>query len=307
MVRNLTQRVTGYGLLLAAALCYGTFGVWSRLMGPSFAPFYQSWVRGIIILLVLTPLILATKAFRRIDRRDWGGLSVYIGFTIFTQVPLYYAFNNAPIGTVQLVFYSLFVLSAYAYGRLFLGELITGVKLVAMALAFVGLAIVFGVSVLAFAPLGLVLAAANGVASGGEMSATKHISHAYSPAYLAFLSWAAVIVTHLPLSLALGEPQPIPQLSWVWLWLVIFAVVNALAFWLGIWGFKYVDASIGSLLGLTEVVFSVAFGAVIFGERQSWLVLVGGLCIMVAAMLPDVVALVQRRRSGPVTPLGREL
>lgn len=297
----------GYSLILASAILFGTYGVWARLMGDSFDPFYQAWARGLIIIILMLPLMFAVKIFRKIERKDWPHVGLYIAFCIFTQVPLYYAFNNAPIGTVQLIFYAMFVITAYIVGRVYLGERVTKIKLLSMALAFVGLGIVFGVSVIAFAPLGLALAALNGVASGGEVSSSKKVSDKYSPALLVFWGWVFTVATHLPISLLLGEAQPLPQLNEAWLWMLIYTVVNAAAFWLVIVGFKFVDASIGSLIGLMEVIFSIVFGALIFHETITWSVWVGGALIIFAAMLPDLLNLIKGKRpSEPVEPV-REL
>ncbi len=288
--------IRGYALVLASALLFGTYGVWSRLMGDTFPPFYQAWVRSILIILIMLPFMLATKSFRKIKREDWPALSVFIGFCVFTQVPIYYAFNHAPIGAVQLIFYSMFVITAYIVGRFYLGEKITKIKLLSMALAFVGLALVFGSAVIAFAPLGLALAMLNGIASGGEVSSSKKIESKYTPALVVFWGWVFTLVTHLPLSLLLGEQQIGVHFDRAWLWLLVYSVVNAAAFWLVIVGFRYVDASVGSLIGLMEVVFGVLFGAIIFHEVLDWTVYVGGLIILIAVMLPDLINIVQNKR-----------
>lgn len=297
----------GYSMILGAALLFGTYGVWSRLMGNTFPPFYQAWVRSILIILIMLPFMLANKSFQKIKREDWPALGIFIAFCVCTQVPLYYAFNHAPIGTVQLIFYSMFVVTAYGVGRFYLGETITKIKLLSMVLAFVGLAFVFGGAVIAFAPLGLGLAMLNGVASGGEVSSSKKIENKYSPALIVFWGWVFTLITHLPISLLIGEKQVPIQFDHAWLWLLIYSVVNAAAFWLVIVGFRYVDASVGSIIGLMEVVFGVLFGAIIFHEVLSWSVYVGGLIILIAAMLPDLTNILQNRRTKtPVEPV-REL
>lgn len=286
----------GYSLIAASALLFGTYGIWSRLMGESFDPFYQAWVRGLIIIILMLPFLLVGKRFRKIERKDWPQVGIYLGFTLFTQVPLYYAFNAIPIGTAQLIFFAMFVIAAYIVGRVYLGERITKIKLISMIVAFVGLGVVFGVSVLALAPLGLALAALNGVAAGGEIASSKKISDKYSPALLIFWGWVLTVVTHLAVSLLVGEAQPVPQFNEAWLWLFIYALVNAAAFWLVIVGFKYVDASIGSLIGLMEVIFGIVFGALVFHEAITWSVWVGGILILSAAMLPDLHSIIKRRR-----------
>jgi drug/metabolite transporter (DMT)-like permease len=297
----------GYSIILLSALLFGTYGVWSRLMGDSFGPFYQTWVRSLLIILVMLPFMLVGKSFRKIAREDYPKLSLYVVFCVCTQVPLYYAFNHAPIATVQLIFYSLFIMTAYVVGRVYLGEHITKIKLASMLLAFIGLGVVFGVSIITLAPLGLALAAFNGVASGGEVASSKKLSNNYSPALLVFWGWVCTFIIHLVISLLLGEPQYVPQFNAAWLWLFVYAIVNAAAFWLVITGFRHVDASIGSLIGLMEVVFAVLFGALVFHESLTWSVLVGGCLIIIAAMLPDLLNVITHKKTGEAVEPIREL
>lgn len=247
-------------------------------------------------MLMMLPYLIATKSLRKIERRDWPRFSVYIGLTIATQAPLYYAFNNASIGVVQLIFYATMLITTYAFARWYVGEHISRIKLIAAICAFAGLVLVFGTSVLVFSPLGLALAFANGFASGGEMTSTKVIPHKYSPALIAWYGWVFILLTHLPLSLVFENQVPF-HLNKAWLWLAVYAVVNMLAFWLGLIGYKLVDASIASLIGLLEIIFAIIFGAVIFHEGLSWPVYVGGAVVIVAAMLPDVVRILDNRRS----------
>lgn len=289
--------IRGYAMVFASAILFGTYGVWSRLMGNTFPPFYQAWVRSILIMLIILPFMLKTKSFCRIKRQDWPALGIFIAFCVFTQVPLYYAFNHAPIGAVQLIFYSMFVVTAYIVGRFYLGERITKIKMISMVLAFVGLAFVFGSAVIAFAPLGLGLAMLNGVASGGEVSSSKKIENKYPPSLVVFWGWVFTLFTHLPISILIGEKQVPISLTHAWLWLVVYAFVNAAAFWLVIVGFRYVDASVGSLIGLMEVVFGVIFGAIIFREVLSWSIYVGGLIILFAIMLPDLINILQNKHT----------
>ena len=296
-----------YSIILFAAVLFGTYGVWSRLMGNTFPPFYQAWVRSLLIMLMMTPFMLVTKTFRRIDRTDWPALAVFVSFCVFTQVPIYYAFNHAPLGTVQLTFYSTFIVSAYVVARLYLGETITKIKLLSMFLAFLGLALVFGSAVITFAPLGLALALMNGVASGAETTSSKKLTNKYPPALIIFWGWLFTFFLHLPISLAIGEKQVPIHMNHAWLWLVVYAVVNAAAFWLSVVGFRLLDASIASLIGLTEVIFTVIFGAIFFHESLTWIIVAGALIILFAAMLPDLANIIKHKKTDvPVEPI-REL
>src|SRR3954466_9456767 len=111
MNKNHSSPYVGYLIILLSSVLYGTFGVWSRLMGDAFEPFYQAWVRSLVIMALMLPFMLATKSFRKIERADWPQFGWYVALCVCTQVPLYYAYNHAPIGTVQLIFNSAFVIT----------------------------------------------------------------------------------------------------------------------------------------------------------------------------------------------------
>lgn len=292
MTQHHTIHLKGYLMLVVAAVLYSTYGVWSRLMGDTFPPLYQAWTRGVLIVAMMLPYLLWTRSIRRIDRKDWKFFAVYLLLTACTQAPLYYAFNNAPIGTVQLIFYATLVITTYIFAKFYVGEMITRIKMLAMAVAFVGLTYVFGTSALIFAPLGLALAASNGFASGGEMASTKRLPEKYSSALVAWYGWVFIVPTHFVLSLIFEKQVPL-QLDAAWGWLTIYAIVNMAAFWLGLIGYRLVEASIASLIGLTEIIWALVFGAVLFGEHITASLALGGLLIVTAGMLPDIANLLR--------------
>lgn len=285
----------GYLMVLISALGFGSYGLWSRLIGIEFGIFYQGWVRAALVLLILLPIAFAIKKFKPVAKSDRKWVLVPVLFGIATQAPLYYAYNNMDIGTATLIFYALFLITSYIVGRIFLGETIKSTKLISLVLAFCGLILVFGFSLAKFSFLALILAAINGVASGGEVSITKKITQKFSSLQIGIYVWAGIFITHLPLSLVFGEQQILPAFNTVWFSMLGFALVGLVAFWLVIEGYKHVDASIGGLIGLTEVIFGVLFGILFFGEKITFSGWIGGGLIIFAAMLPDIASLIPHK------------
>jgi drug/metabolite transporter (DMT)-like permease len=156
---------------------------------------------------------------------------------------------------------------------------------------------VFSFSLSQFAWLAVCMALLNGVASGGEIAFSKKISSGYSPLFLTLLSWLIILISNGFISLILGEHQLMPALSSTWFWQVIYSLVSLFAFWFVIVGFKYVDATIGALLGLLEIVFSVIFAWVLFHEQPTLSIVCGGLLIIFAAALPNLHALWKQRKA----------
>ncbi len=294
------HKFKGSAMVLASALCFGSYGVWSKLLGGEFSIYSQGWVRSAIILLILIPLGLWTNAFRRIDRQDWRLFIPTIVFTVFTVAPIFYAFNHLSLGTATLIFYSLFLLTTYLIGWTVMRERMTVTKLIAFGLAIVGLFITFGFSLAVFSVLALFLAALNGVASGGEVTFSKLVTEKYSTIQVTAMSWASIMVTHVVMAFVTHEPFVPLALNNAWLGMLAFAVLALAGFWLVIEGFKYVDASVGGLIGLTEIIFSIGFGLVLFHQHLTLSLILGGAFILMAGILPDLAAIFRRGKSAPL-------
>ncbi len=270
-------------MILLASLMFGSYGVFSRLLGDSFAVFYQGWTRGLIITLILLPLLLYRKELIAIKKEDRSWLIIFLLFTSATQAPIFYAFNHMDIGTATLLFFVSMLLTMYLAGFLFLKEKFSTVKVISFCLAAIGLYITFSFSLAFFSLLAILAALLNGLASGGELSFSKKLSGDYSPLYLSWLGWAIIFVTNGAISFILKEPQLLPSFTIAWGYQLAYAVAGMAGFWAMITGLKYIESSIGGLLGLLEVVFSIALGTMIFHEGLTTRVVVGGILILAAA------------------------
>lgn len=291
---TLSAKVKGPLMILTSALCFGSYGIWSRLLGKDFGIFYQGWVRSAIILAVLLPIAIIGKHFKPIEGQDRKWFAITMVFTLFTQAPLYFAYNHLPLGTATFIFYGLFLITSYFVGWLFLSEKISILKIFSALIACVGLLLTFEVSIDVFSASSMLLAALSGVASGGEVATSKKVTDTYSSLQVTTYSWILIFITHLPLSILMGESQLIPSLSLEWFSMLGYAVSGLLGFWLVVEGFRHVDASIGGLLGLFEILFSTLFGVLIFNDHLTTFVIIGGVIIVIAALLPDVYAMKHR-------------
>ena len=283
----MSNRTKGTLYIILSALGFGSYGVWSRLVSP-FGALFQGWARGIIIIVILFPILYFSKQIVPIERRDYKWMAIFLTSTSLTVAPIFYAYNHMDIGTVSLIFFTSQLLAMYIVGLLFLKEKLNQVKIVSFIIALFGLYFTFSFSIANFAMLALIMAMLNGVASGVELSSSKKFTESYSALYLIWLSWVAVAISNFVLSLVLGENQPIPTFYPAWLYLIGYAVFSIVSFWLAVEGLKYVEASIGGLLGLLEIVFSIAFGVLIFHESLTPKIIIGTLFILCAAALPHM-------------------
>jgi len=292
-MKNSTKGVI---FILLSALMFGSYGLWSRLIGDSFGVFYQGWSRALIITIVLLPILLWNKQIVSIKKKDCVWLALFLLFTSLTQAPIFYAFNHMDIGSATLLFFVSMLLTMYLVGILFLGEKITKIKLMSFVLAGLGMYFVFSFSLVIFSLLAALLAVVNGIASGGEVSFSKKLSGNYSPLYITWLSWVIIVITNAPISFLLGEVQHLPSFEIVWLYQIGYTIASVFGFWLIIKGLKYTEAGVGGLIGLMEIIFGILFGIIIFGETLTSKIIIGGLLIVTAAALPHIQELVHKKR-----------
>ena len=292
------QRTYGSLMVLFSAIFFGSYGVWSRLIGDDMGNFFQGWTRAVIILILIVPLALWRREIVKVPPQDRKWLLVFLAFTSMTQAPLFYAYNHMDIGTATLLFFVSMFLTMNFVGVCFFQEKINLAKGAAIFAAVIGMCLVFSFSLSSFVILAALMAMLNGIASGGEIAFSKKLSSNYSPLYLTLLSWVIILITNGIISIALGEAQLAPSFSMVWLWQLCYSIASLFAFWLVIEGFKRVDATVGSLIGLLEIVFGVTLGILIFSESLTTSIALGGLLIVVGAAIPHIHGFLRRDRAG---------
>ena len=177
--------------------------------------------------------------------------------------------------------------SHFFIGYLFLSEKLTFIHYTSAFLALIGIIFASGLGSV-FSVLGIGLALMAGIASGAQFSFTKLVSDKYSPLQISFILWISIFITHLPLSILLSEIQHIPTISLEWGAMVLYSLAGLIGVWAVIEGYKYINVSIGSLIGLLEIVFAVALGVLFFQEQTPLTLILGCVCILLSAALPSL-------------------
>lgn len=284
------KQFKGSLLILFASFCFGSYGVFAKALAP-YDLFYQTYVRCFIIVAILLVVGAFTKQLRPIAKKDYKAWATILFATIFTITPITIAFRNLPLGTVSFLFYSSFTIFTYIFGKVFFKERITVVKLTSALMAFVGLLFVFSVNLSGLLLFPVLMAILNGLASSAEAVSSKNLSDKYSSLQVTMLVFLAIGVTHLALSLLLGENQNAALFTvsgWVITLFSTVAILGVVALYAG---YRELDPSIGALVGLMEIVFSVLFGMFFFQEVLNKSTLIGGIIIIFAAALPNLYAL----------------
>lgn len=283
------QSIKGTSYLVLASMFFGSYGVWSKLMGDSFGMFFQAWYRSLMIIIIVLIAGILTKAFKRIERRDRKWFAVFAIGGACTFAPYFYALQHLSLGTAVLLFYATLTLGTFILGRGFFNEKLTRVKIASLVLGFIGLFFIFSFSLRADEVFYGFLAMLAGAAGAVEVTFTKKVSDRYTSLQVTAVDFAAGVLVNLIISLMLHESWPQPAISTPWLAQMGYAVSQLAAFSLVVLGYKHVEASVAGVVGLLEIVFGVVFGIIIFQEPVTGSIILGGLCIILSAGLPNIV------------------
>lgn len=276
-------------LIIISALFFGTYGIWSKMMAGTFGEFNQAWTRAILILLILVPLGLYLKSFKKIARVDWKWFAVVSLAGSFNQAPYFYGFEHLSVGTTTLLFYLSLTVGTFIIGKLFFNESIAKSKYGALALAAIGLFIIYQFTLAENQVLAAGSTLLSGFLSAIYIVFSKKVSSTYSEIQILCVLFISMFLVNLPISFLRDEVLPSISVGSAWLGQFGYICAMLLANVLLISGFRKIEPSVGGLLGLLEVVFAAIFGVLLFQENVSGSLLLGSFFILLAAGLPDIV------------------
>jgi len=79
-----------------------------------------------------------------------------------------------------------------------------------------------------------------------------------------------------------------------WIWIGVYAVVQIINVKLIVYGFKNIEAQIGSIILPVEIIFATIFSFLVFKEVPTTLTILGGFLIIFAAIIPSLTVLKQK-------------
>jgi len=284
----MNKKLLGSLYLLFAACLYGLVGVFSRFIS-SFGSFSQSWVKSSITLFIISIVFLFHKTiWKKIQKKDIKWFLIWILPASVQPVLTFLAFNHLPIGVTYFLTYSTMILGGILSGRIFFAEKINLNKFISLILLFVGLSLLYASDIIFIENIYVLFALLAGLVVGFWNTLTKKVSAHYSEFQMMFLDNGTSLIICFIGFLILGEMLPPVVGSSSWFWIFIFGISLTLAGYFLIRGFKNVEAQVGSLILPMEIVFGAFFGYIFLGEILKSNMYMGGLFILVAALLPAI-------------------
>lgn len=278
----------------AAASMWGTLGFLAKLLynqGVSFEALVA--FRAFFGWAAVAGFVLAARGFGslRVGGRDllflfFMGLFGVAGFYLF----YFYTVQESTIGTAAILLYS-FPALVVILARIFLGELLTLPKILALALTVGGILLVAG----AYDPANLQIRP--GVLATGLLAALcfglypifgKPVTGRLGP--LTILSYALAFGSLILVLTAIPTIHTLSGLpaGYYALLLVMAVVHTALGYALYTFGIRRLEAGQAAIIATLEAVVAMALGAALLGEEMNFLKVLGGLMVLVGAALAQL-------------------
>jgi drug/metabolite transporter (DMT)-like permease len=285
----LSEKTKGFFAILSSSALYGLYGIYSRFIADGFQTFSQGWVRGFVVCVLLGFYLKNSnqgwKKFKKPHLKwliPWSLLSPII--VLFSFI----AYVNLPISTVYFLLYSTMTAGGFLSGKIFFKERISLIKIVSLLLIFLAIYLIYSFSIETSQATFALFALIAGLATGFWNTLSKKISSSYCTFQLAFVDAFVCFVICLLLSLYFKEPLPELTPTEPWLWILIFSITTVVTVNLLIYGFRQIEAQLGTIIMPLQIIFGAFFGWLILSESISLNTALGGILIFAAAILPNI-------------------
>jgi drug/metabolite transporter (DMT)-like permease len=272
----------GYFFVVVAAVLWSTIGLWVRALHDQYGlpALTIAFLRaGVGAIIAFVALLLARRDLLRVPPRTLARLALYGAMGIGAFYWLYaQAIVQTTVTTAVVLLYTAPAFVTLIAWRVF-GEALTARKIVALALAFGGCALVAR----AYNPAQLSLNGA-GILSGLGAALTYALFTIFGKIIVQkFSPWTALTYQLIFGALFLAPLQtwdafaPLIEFPPAWIYLLALVLGPTLgAIWFFTAGLWSVPASNASILATIEPVMASALAFVVLGERLEVLQLIGG-------------------------------
>ena len=250
---------------------------------PLVVAFWRGLASGGLILITLL-IFQGTSGFRAVAKTGWAG-AIYIVLIGSTTMAFVTAVDNTSVANVVFILASMPIFSA-VFSRIFLAEAFQVRMIVTMAAVVVGLGIIaLGTGSSEIASLkGDLWALYVAVAYAGALTAARSVKHvSLIPAVpIAYIGAAVVLLPFV---------SPFQAFEMQWPLFLGHGMFIAIASCLLTIGPRYISSAEVSLLILLESVLAPILVWFVIGEDPGQLALVGGVIVIGALVVSNLVAL----------------
>lgn len=269
--------------MLGASLTIALFGTMVHVLRGMFGMITQVTLRALIAALIMVGLFLVLRRRpRHLHRTDWLK-TIIVGFCGSLTLGLFavVAIHDKAASATFLVFAGA-ILTSLVGGMMFLGEKVTPLKLLALALVIGGLLLYAH----GFTYRGMITLAglAGGVSDGIANILRKKMRHLDRPTVVTYQYIVGALAAGL--YVAVSHEQPIIAVHWLpILVMVLFAALALVLGTLLLYGYARVDMQTGAVLSAMQVFFAIMLGMIFLGQMPTANEIIGCFLISVASCL----------------------
>jgi len=280
---------TGYLAVLLATACWGTSGIWVQFIVDTSgisALALAFWRDFVTFLVLLLGLRLLHPAWLKVNRRDlkWLiGLGGSLGiFHVFWNLGV--LVNGAPVATVQQAAMPAVVAIV---ASLIWAEPLTGRKIVAIVLTFVGTVLVSGIDVLGETGItlgGFLIGLGIPLSYSAWNLFGKRVRDDYNPVTTLTYGFGFGALVLLPFQFFTPQPWPLPTETFLW-FVGLISVATILAFSLYTFALGRLQASVASILAMAEIPIVAVYAYFLLGDRMSLDQIVGAALVIAGVVM----------------------
>ncbi|MGQ9641284.1 MAG: DMT family transporter [Candidatus Bathycorpusculaceae bacterium] len=270
----------GYFLIAAASVIWGTMGIFGKLaFAQGVNPITLTALRILISsATVLAPMALFKRNLLKTEGKDLPQLIVFGVFAVALQRMAYFYTVDLTTATIAAIMFYTYPIFVTAYASIFLKEKATPSTVIAIILAFLGVALVvkaYEISWLSTNMLGLAFGMLTSVLFALYFFMAKKLRERYTNWTLLVYGDGIGAVALIP-TLFHSSSQFVNYPLHLWYLILVIAWFPSLtAYLLFSYALKYVKSAKGSVLSVIEPLSAAIFSSTILGETFEHLQLVG--------------------------------
>lgn len=270
----------GYVAIITASVIWGTMGIFGKFafeygINPVTLTALRILISSATMLIFIA--LFGRKLFK-IERKDLPQLLVFGIFGVAFQRIAYFYTVDLTTATIAAILFYTYPVFVTIYSSLFLKEKVTASTVLAVILAFTGVALVvraYEISWLSTNLSGLVFGMLTSILFAIYFLTTRKLRNTYTNWTLLLYGDGIGALALTPvLCFSIPELTGYPQQ----LWLLVFIIAwfpSLIGYLLFSYALKHVESSKGSTLSVIEPLAAAFFSVTILGERFELLQLVG--------------------------------
>lgn len=285
------NQVLGFSSLLLAAVSFGSFGIWIRLLNNYLTPYQQIVLRNIFAFIISLLIIIIWKRWRfSISGFDWIKTALYSVAIPISVLLFNFSVLNTKISISTSAFYSGSIIVSSLLGAVIFKEKLTKKGISSLVLSIIGL-LLFSYPQREGLPIvGLILGLLSGFADSIANVFRKELPQKIDKLILLLLTAVGGVVVSGVMGFFSSEGliplTGIPVIATIIC--VIFGALLVLNNYLLLLGFQNFKLGIGVIVLSAEIVFATIFGFAFFREIPSTNEILGGALVLLAIIIPNL-------------------